>query len=291
MQPPDPTQLRALKPFNSYAWLLVAVNWLLVGGGLWLSASGFHPLAYIAGQVLLALGFTQALVLLHEAGHRTLFRQPWLNDLVGTLAGFVALIPYASWRPIHARHHQWTGWQDLDATTATLVPRRLAGWECVIIDGAWRYWVPLFSVLYRLQNYWHIKRVTTYLPMTVRPASLWLAAGLQLLAYVALISWFGLYQTLATNLSKGESVRPFPPIEQEPFTRSLRLPRWLSWLLLHFDAHELHHLYPAVPGYLLRRISYSPSNEVPWLTWIHDVKRMSGTRFLFGESDIAKGRE
>ena len=56
------------------------------------------------------------------------------------------------------------------------------------------------------------------------------------------------------NVSHGAAVRPFPAIEQEPFTRSLRLPRVASALLLHFDAHELHHMYPFVPGYHLRRI-------------------------------------
>jgi hypothetical protein len=80
-------------------------------------------------------------------------------------------------------------------------------------------------------------------------------------------------------------VQPFPPVEQGPFTRSLRLPAWLSWLLLHFDAHELHHLYPAVPGYRLREIPYTPPNEEAWWPWIQEVKRLSGTRFLFGESD------
>lgn len=316
MQPPSPVELRTLKPLNTYAWIHVGVNVLLVGGGLTIAAVNPHLFAYISGQILLALGFTHALVLLHEAGHRTLFRQCWLNDLIGTLSGFLALIPYASWRPIHARHHKYTGWQDLDVTTATLVPRRLAKWERLVIDGAWRFWLPLFSVLYRLHSYWRIKRITPYLPTTTRPSRLRFAAAVQFLSYAALLSWWGLSETLIvigpglflalmgqdllllsqhtdmpTNLSKGEDVRPFPPLEQGPFTRSLRLPSWLSWLLLHFDAHELHHLYPAVPGYLLRQIPYSPPNEESWLRWIREVKSMSGTRFLFGEADLLEGRE
>jgi fatty acid desaturase len=145
---------------------------------------------------------------------------------------------------------------------------------------------------------------------------LWLNAVLQLLFYAALIAWWGLLETLVllgpglllalmgqdllllsqhtdmpTNLSHGQDVRPFPTMEQEPFTRSLRLPGWLSWLLLHFDAHELHHLYPSVPGYLLREISYVPPNEKLWLSWIWEVKQMSGTRFLFGKTDMLEGGE
>jgi fatty acid desaturase len=176
--------------------------------------------------------------------------------------------------------------------------------------------VPLFSVLYRLHSYWRIRRITPFLPKNVRPSRLRLAAALQILAYTALVAWWGPSEVLVllgpglflalvvqdllllsqhtdmpTNLSRGAEARPFPPQEQGPFTRSLRLPGWLSRLWLHFDAHELHHLYPSVPGYLLRRIAYAPPNEESWWRWVREVKRMSGTRFLFGESALLEGRK
>ncbi|HNA30195.1 MAG TPA: fatty acid desaturase [Thiobacillaceae bacterium] len=305
MSLPSPMDLRALRPRHDLAWLHVAVNLLQVGGGLALSASS-HPTAYVVGQVILALGFSQALILVHEAGHRTLFRGRLLNDIVGTAAGFLALVPYASWRPIHARHHRYTGWQDLDATTESLVPRQVSAWERALIDLAWRSWLPLFSIIYRIQNYWRVERIRPFLASRVRPTRLQWAARIQLLAYVLLVAWFGVPQSLAlvgpglllalafqdilllsqhtympTHLSHGQDVRLFPPQEQGRFTRSLCLPAWLSWLILHFDAHELHHLYPAVPGYLLHRIPYAPPNEVHWLAWLREVKAMSGCTFLF----------
>lgn len=307
MIPPSPSELRSLRPRNSSAWLHVLVNFLLIAGGSGLAAGVAHPAAYLAGQVLLALGFTQALVLLHEAGHRTLFRQRWLNDVIGILAGFLALIPYASWRPIHARHHRYTGWQDLDATTESLAPRRLSKLERTLINLAWRSWLPLFSLIYRVQNYWNIGRIGPYLGPAIRPNRLRAFAVCQLLGYIALMAWWGWLESLLligpglllalafqdilllsqhthmpTHLSRGRAVHPFPPMEQGVFTRSLRLPTWLSWLLLHFDAHELHHLYPAVPGYLLRQIPYTAPNEVHWLAWLREAKAMSGTHFLFG---------
>jgi acyl-lipid omega-6 desaturase (Delta-12 desaturase) len=315
MMPPTSSELRSLRPRNGPAWLHVAINLLLIGGGLGLSLRFAHPAVYLGGQALLALGFIQALVLLHEAGHRTLFRQRPLNDAIGVLAGFLALIPYASWRPIHARHHRFTGWQDLDATTESLAPRPLSRWERAVIDGAWRSGLPVFSVIYRVQNYWRIGRIRPFLGPAVWPSRLKIFAGLQLLTYVMLMIGWGVRESLAlvgpglllalafqdmlllsqhthmpTHLSHGRAVRPFPPLEQGPFTRSLRLPAWLSWLLLHFDAHELHHLYPAVPGYLLRRIPYSPPNEVHWLTWLRQAKAMSGSRFLFGGPHLEDGR-
>lgn len=83
------------------------------------------------------------------------------------------------------------------------------------------------------------------------------------------------------HVSHGAAVRPFPAIEQEEFSRSLRLPGWLSMLLLHFDAHELHHMYPFVPGYHLHGVAYMPQNEVGYWAWIRAAKRVPGEVFLF----------
>lgn len=304
---PKPLEARRLRPSDGLAALFVAINALLIGGGLALSWRPVHPILYVSGQLLLVLGFTQALVLLHEAGHRTLFRRRWLNDATGVVAGFLAIIPYATWRPIHARHHYYTGWQDLDATTESLVPRALSRGERLIINVAWRSGLPLFSVIYRVQNYWNLNRIWLYLSPTARRKRLKVYAAIQFLVYILLVVWCGPWESLVligpglvgalalqdilllsqhthmpSYLSEGRAVRPFRPLEQGPFTRSLRLPKWLSWLLLHFDAHEPHHLYPHVPGYLLRRIPFEPPNEMHWWAWLREAKAMSGVQFLFG---------
>ena len=70
------------------------------------------------------------------------------------------------------------------------------------------------------------------------------------------------------EVSCGERVTPHRAMEQERYTRSLRLPRAISHAVLHFDAHELHHMYPFVPGYRLREIAYTPQNEIGWRQWI-----------------------
>jgi len=54
---------------------------------------------------------------------------------------------------------------------------------------------------------------------------------------------------------------------------------------MHFDAHELHHMYPHVPGYRLRNIDYRPVNEVHWRTWLKGARSLSGTEFLFKNWD------
>ena len=277
--------------------------------GLGLSLQPF-TWAWLAGQAILALAFLQWFVILHEAGHRTLFRSGRLNSLVGHLASLFAVIPSFTWRRIHARHHKYTGWQDLDATTALLVPREVKSCERFAVNFSWSTSLPLFSILYRFQNFWNLPRLAQYLsrPNDMRAARINVAAlGLVYLLLVVLVGpltllWnvgLGLVLSLMAqdvillsqhthmpqHLSKGKKVRCFSPAEQEEFTRSMRLPGWLSRLLLNFDLHELHHMYVHVPGYDLHSIPYRTANEVNWLVWLRGAKALSGVEFLFGSRE------
>lgn len=292
--------------FKGAGFLLLALG--STAAAAWL-ALFTNRLGWALAQIIFAFAFVQWFVLLHEAGHHTLFRQRGLNRLAGHIAALFALIPYESWQRIHARHHRWTGWQDLDATTAALVPRRLKVFERVVVNIAWKTYLPLFSVLYRIQNYWHLSRLRRYVSREVWRG---MARNAVVLAciYVALSLYFGIatiaifcgpglflslmiqdllllsqHTHLPQGLSGQRTVQPYTPFEQEVFTRSLRLPGWLSWSILHFDAHELHHMYVSVPGYCLREIAYHPINEVHWWTWLRGVKRLRGDVFLFQNRD------
>jgi len=302
--PPGIEEVRHLQPRDAAGWSFLGLACGLTAAGAGLAFSG-HVAAWLFGQLLLAFAFVQWFVLLHEAGHHTLFRTRWLNRATGWIAGFFALIPYPSWQRIHARHHRWTGWQDLDATTASLVPRVLAPWERHIVDFAWRAHVPLFSLIYRISNYWQLPRMAAYL-RTAELAPVRTGIVITLVAYALLAAAVGplaLFQAFALGrllafaiedplllsqhthipqrLAGDAQVRPFSSFEQQAFTRSLRLPRRLSWLILHFDAHELHHMYVRVPGYCLSRIGYRPDNEVDWWTWLKGAKKLPGSVFLF----------
>ena len=266
-----------------------------------------HPLIWVTAQVALAFAMLQWFVLLHEAGHKTLFKSVRLNKYAGHMASLFAGIPYECWKTVHGMHHHWTGWQDLDATTAALVPRHLKWWERLAVNMCWKFWIPLFSVLYRLQNYWNLLRLYRLFPRRSQRWKLTWNVLLLLAVYASAVSLIGfgqflqifglaLFLTLVMQdililsqhthipmeLSHGDTVDPFAPLEQQVFTRSLEFPRWFSTLvLLNMDAHELHHMYPSVPGYYLHRIDYDTQNSVCWWRWLWKAKRVSGEVFLF----------
>jgi fatty acid desaturase len=303
--PPAPSRLAHLQAHDGVGGGFVAIAAALTGSGLWLASTGGW-LAWAAGEGLLALGLVQWFVLLHEAGHGSLFRTRRLNVLTGFVAGFFSLLPFPVWRYVHNLHHKWTGWQDLDPTTAALVPRSLGRGERLVANVCWRWWIPLFATLYRVNNFWNAPRLLRLVSPSARRWRLLASLIASLIAYLTIAAVVGLaklawltapamllafvieeillvsqHTHLPMKLSGGRTVSPFPAMAQQPFTRSLRLPRAASWFLLHFDAHELHHMYPAVPGYRLGLVPHAPANEVSWWRWIPAARAVPGEVLLF----------
>ena len=300
--PADLTHLRATNAAGLRVITIASAGTVL---GLVLAFAGGWIL-WLCGQALLAVMLVQWFVILHECGHETLFRTRRWHAPAGRVAAAFSLIPYHAWTRVHGRHHKWTGWQDLDPTTESLVPRPLGRAERTLVNTCWRLWIPLFSIIYRVSNYWHLARLLRMFPKPadrralvrdvltlvalyavvtalLGPAAMLRACGLALLLSLAMEDLLLLSQHthVPQNVSHGAAVKPFPAIEQEPFTRSLRLPALASAFVLHFDAHELHHMYPFVPGYYLRRIPYSPENEIGWWQWVSRAKRIPGDVLLF----------
>lgn len=314
---PHPREVAHLRPSDTMGALYLLLCTLLTAGGLALSqlrtfSFGWPPLGWLLwglGQAVLAVALLQWFVLLHECGHGVLFRSAWPNRAVGHLAGFFSTIPFASWKPVHGLHHKWTGWQDLDPTTQSLVPRALKPFERALMNVCWRLWIPAFTVLYRVSNFWNLPRlarmervfvgpvainavllVLAYLVLllVVGPIDLLFSVGLAFLASLMLIEPIMMSQHthVPQKLSLGQPVSAFPAPEQAPFTRSLVFPAWISKVLLvGFDAHELHHVYPAVPGYRLSEIGWQPPNAHLWWRWMVRVRAMRGEDFLFKNRD------
>src|SRR5689334_773524 len=118
---PSPSVLTHLRATNAAGLLVVALALCGTAAGLWLSLAG-GIVAWLVGQILLGLMLVQWFVILHECGHDTLFRTRRWHAIVGQVAAVCSLIPFRCWTRVHGRHHKWTGWQDLDPTTAALAP-------------------------------------------------------------------------------------------------------------------------------------------------------------------------
>jgi len=303
--PPSPAAMGHLRSSNWAGAVLVSSAALLTVVGIALSLQATAWM-WLLGQAVFAVTMLQWFALLHECGHGTLFRSKALHAPVGSVAAFFSLIPFYCWKRVHGRHHKWTGWQDLDPTTAALVPRALGRGERVLMNVCWKCWIPLFATLYRINNFWNLPRLRSLFPKREDRRQMAISIVTFLLAYVAvaiivgpwtLLRVTGLATGLAfivedllilsqhthipQNLSQGQQVSPFPAVEQDVFTRSLVLPSWISAMLLHIDAHELHHMYPFVPGYRLHGISCDTPNKIKWWRWVRCARALPGETLMF----------
>jgi fatty acid desaturase len=312
MSPPSASTVAHLRPTDALGLAYTALCVTLTATGLGLASLRGSPLGWVAwavGQGVLAIALLQWFVLLHECGHGVLFRSRLLNRMVGHLAGFFSTLPFTSWRAIHNTHHKWTGWQDLDPTTQSLVPRTLKPSERWLMNVCWRFWIPAFTVIYRVSNFWNLPRLARMERVDQRSVAL--EVVVLLTAYVALFLWIGPLALLVSvgpgfllslmliepimmsqhthvpqQLSGGQRVSAVPAPEQAVYTRSLVFPAWFSrFVLLGFDAHELHHVYPAVPGYLLWRVDWAPPGRFTWWRWVLAARAMRGEAFLFSNRE------
>ena len=122
LSPAERRELLAIR--GSRAWLSIATNFGLVGAAFALVAWAPNPLSVVVALFVIGgrqLGFA---VLMHEAAHRTLFRNRRWNDVVGNwLCAYPVWSDLYPYRAYHLQHHAKTGTaEDPDLSLAAPFP-------------------------------------------------------------------------------------------------------------------------------------------------------------------------
>ena len=80
--------------------------------------------------------------------------------------------------------------------------------------------------------------------------------------------------------TENDSVIPFK--DQDEYTRSLVFPEWVTkYILLGFDKHVVHHIFPAIPGYHLWKVKTETAGRQDWFEWLSWAKEMDAHKLLF----------
>src|SRR5690606_39075176 len=93
------------------------------------------------------------------------------------------------WKSIHELHHKWTGWRDLDPTTEKTFDRGFSPIAKKVVDFCWRFYIPVFSIGYRLGIYWKREKLKRHLSEADYRKCL-LSMGLMAFFYLALVILF-----------------------------------------------------------------------------------------------------
>lgn len=287
---------------NSIIGIFLSYNFL---GGLWL-----------LGQLLLGVSILQWFFLVHDLGHGNYFQSRIGNVFWGHVASFFCILPFFPWRYIHRGHHYWTGWKDKDPTMAVIVPRDLSPFKKALINISWKFWIPIFSLSFSLSNFWNIGKLKKLYPEKLHENifSIFLLPLLYGIIIFLIGSeqfikvWGGAYlvflvisdplllsqhSSIPQKFAGKEKVSPIPFKDQDEFTRSLIFPKWVTkYILLSFNNHIVHHIFPTIPGYNLYRVKESFPNEEYWMDWLIQAKKISAVDLLFSsDRNIRKNEQ
>jgi fatty acid desaturase len=180
-------------------------------------------------------------------------------------------MPYFPWKYQHALHHVWTGNLDKDPTLRLLRDWRTTRRVPLALRIAWRSWLPLGAAMNHVVFWSHpvaVARSGNAGQLRRCIASLvWLAASYTGLHYAwpklfcfgnfALAIFLYLIAVELVNLPHHADQRTttgkLALWEQAYSTRSCYYPKLVSELLvLNFNFHIEHHLFPTLPWYRLR---------------------------------------
>lgn len=305
---------KVYKASNAKAFLYLLFPLSLLITGIHLSEFGLWSFYFVLGQLLLGIFFFQCFILLHETGHFSYFNNRFLNKGFGYVFGFLSAIPFSSWVEIHNLHHKWTGYRDRDPTTDGTVRPSFGLVTRFLVNASWLLWIPLFTIGYRLGNYWKLSKLKKYLPKYAM-LQVYINIMIQLAGYVLLFYFFGQWMLthillayvislmisdlfilsqhshIEIPIAGEKEVKPVRYAEQVPYTRSLALSKYVGRLIyFNFNLHELHHAYPGLPGYYLDKIDEHTPNKVGFFQYLNDAKRMSGMEFVFSTSKKIIGK-
>lgn len=216
-------------------------------------------------------------IICHDCTHGSFFKSRKANDIIGTITGIVALVPYRQWKLSHSIHH---------ASSGNLDKRGIGDIWIMTVDeyAAASNWKRLYYRIYRnplvifglgpiviflIQYRFNIKgarrkeRMNTYLinvSLVVIYGSLILAIGWQafLLVQIPIIFVSGCLGIWLFYVQHQFEDTFFEKEEEWSYVSAAvegssyyKLPKILQWITGNIGFHHVHHLSPKVPNYNL----------------------------------------
>jgi len=262
-------ELRRMNDWHSWASLLT--NWGLVFASLGMVAYFPNPLTILLALAVIGTRQLGLSVLMHEAAHRTLFKNRAVNDFVGNwLCGYPVWSDLGPYRRYHLQHHakNWTP-EDPDLNLATPFPVTWASmrrkiWRDLTGQTAWKrvkYTLRRDLGGMNVQQFgsnrgWRNLRGVAITNLVLLGALA--ACGHAALYLLWIGAWFTTHHLVVRLRSIAEHAMIPDPNDPLNNTRTT-LARWWERLLIApncVNYHLEHHLVMTVPHYNLPRMHH-----------------------------------
>ena len=260
-------ELRALVSRSGLAAsLTIAVDWGFVAAAVWMSLSFPSPWVYFASVVVISRQMNALYELHHHAIHANLFRRKKLNEALEFLYSLPLFLRVADDRESHMEHHSTFSVETRDyATWGTgygLDPARRGNRRYMI----WFLLVRPFLGPVQLDALTGIVRSKSWRDSGYRRAVLgfWAVVGGALTAagHVELLFWYWVipYFTVYPVLFFWDDMMAHYNCPKTG-TREMRGVYFALMSTHGTNYHNIHHAYPAIPWFRMRRASGMCVNE------------------------------
>ncbi len=213
----------------------------------------------------------------HEAGHGTMFKTPWMNEVVYQIASFMNLFPATPWRWSHVRHHSDTYIVGRDPEIHAPRPpvwRVLLG-ELIHFYGGIadlkRIFLHAFGKMDKAEMdyipaseckkvYWEA-RVWIVIFLAIIAACLYTGSILPAM-FIGLPTFFGFYAVMliawTQHLGLNEDV-----LDHRLNTRTVYMNPIIRFLYCNMNYHIEHHMFPMVPYHALPALHEEMKHDCP----------------------------
>lgn len=253
--------------------------------------------------------------IMHDAVHGAVSRTRWINDFAGFMGGVFCMLPYENWKRSHLKHHQWSGNVEKDPVMALVVAYpKFPKMAKNFISFFWMLWFPVLAVFQHFV-FWNLSvKLLLKEPKSFRmmasillPLVFWglllfatppvfVASVLlpTLLVYFLAVEVVNFPHHLQLPQFRGEE--KFPVWQQFQTARSCVYPPWFArFVVLNFNYHIEHHMFPDVPWYHLEKLHEpvksalkAEYNTDPSFSWILKNKKVSLGEVLAPAEKIKK---
>ncbi|MGV3527403.1 MAG: fatty acid desaturase [Flavisolibacter sp.] len=249
---------------------MITLSWVVSDKPWWL----IFVLAYFVG----AFADHALFVMIHEATHKLIFKNPVANRLTGMMANLPQLFPSSvAFERYHIKHHAFQGVHELDAD----LPNR---WEAKLINNyfigkvIWFLFYPFFQA-FRVSRLREIKPFDKWMAMNwlaqiIFTAAIWYFFGPKAVAFLALSFFF----SVGLHPLGGRWIQEHYLVHGEQETYSYYGP--LNTVAFNVGYHNEHHDFPSIPWNRLPEIRATAPEHYNSL-YYHKSWTVLFLRFLF----------
>ena len=237
------------------------------------------PLAtFLLYPIVFAL-LCRSIVLMHDAGHNSLYKKKWLNSVSGNLMGILCLIPVDFFSYLHHKHHASTGnleKRDINPELKTMTVNeyekssKTEKWVYrlmrsgftrfilipIILLVVTRIPLPILNLRGKLAALTYNVRIGVLLFVSIKFGfllSLIFGYFIPLFACYALVTivFYLQHQFEDTLWLKGEDWNNYDASFEG--SSYLKMGKLMNLITINIGYHHIHHMNPNIPGYYLSK--------------------------------------